>query len=60
VTIRFGLPNQNLRRIFQVVALCLTSSRCKSEGKLWEHVERMKLHMVVTLPSLHPSALQSI
>jgi hypothetical protein len=34
VTIRFGLPNQNLRRIFQVVALCLTSSRCKSEGKL--------------------------
>jgi hypothetical protein len=29
VTIRFGLPNQNLRRIFQVVALCLTSSRCK-------------------------------
>jgi hypothetical protein len=60
VTIRFDLPNQSLRRIFQVVALCLTSSRCKSEGKLWEHVERMKLHMVVTLPSLHPSALQSI
>ena len=53
-------PTKILRRIFQVVALCLTSSRCKSEGKLWEHVERMKLHMVVTLPSLHPSALQSI
>jgi hypothetical protein len=34
VTIRFGLPNQKLRRIVQVVALCLTSSRCKSEGKL--------------------------
>jgi hypothetical protein len=46
-----------LRLIFQVVALCLTSSRCKSEGKLWEHAERMKLHMVVTLPSLHPSTL---
>ena len=30
---RFDLPNQSLRRIFQVVALCLTSSRCKSEGK---------------------------
>jgi hypothetical protein len=34
VTIRFDLPNQSLRRIVQVVALCLTSSRCKSEGKL--------------------------
>ena len=34
VTIRFDLPNQSLRRIFQVVTLCLTSYRCKSEGKL--------------------------
>jgi hypothetical protein len=25
---RFDLPNQSLRRIFQVAALCLTSSRC--------------------------------
>ena len=34
VTIRFDLPNQSLRRIFRVVALCLISSRCKSDGKL--------------------------
>jgi hypothetical protein len=26
VTIRFDLPNQSLRQIFQVVVLCLTSS----------------------------------
>jgi hypothetical protein len=38
-------------RVFRVVFVL---------NKIWPHVERMKLHMVVTLPSLHPSALQSL